>query len=113
MFRLTSALGAFALLSACGVVTGDYGIVSTPGRFAHLSCEDLRKQHLAASEAEQKQVGVMENVMNDPAGFFVNVFVYSSPLASKRGDLQRIEEQARLSNCDLPAPKTAAAVPPG
>lgn len=114
MFRLISALGAATIVGACGLVTGEHGFfVSSPGRFAHLSCEELAKRYAAAVEAEKKQIGAMERAMEDPAGFFVNFFVYSSPLASQRGELHRLEEQAKLSNCDLAEPKTAGAASPG
>lgn len=114
MLRLITALSTAALVSACGIVTGEHGFfVSSPGRFSHLSCEELTKRYAAALEAEKKHVSVMERVMEDPAGFFVNFFVYSSPLASQRGELHRLEEQAKASNCDLPDPNIAAAASPG
>ncbi len=114
MLRLIAALGAAAIVSACGLVTGEHGFfVASPGRFAHFSCEELAKRYAAALEAEKKQVGVMERVMEDPAGFFVNFFVYSPPLASQRGELHRLEEQAKSSNCDLPDTKAAGAASPG
>lgn len=112
MLRFTPVLAMTIWLGACGIVTGDYGVVSTPGRFAHMSCEDMSKRYAEALQSERKQIGVMERAMTDPAGFFVNVFVYSSPLASQRGEVQRIEEQAKQSNCEL-APSPAAGPGPG
>lgn len=105
MIRFFIAVAAASLVGACGLVTGDYALLSTPGRFDSLACEELTKQYDAAVLAERQEAERMQRNMADPAGYIVNLLVYSSPLASKRSDVQRLQQAAAEKNCDLAAPR--------
>ncbi len=99
--RWFALLGLAVGTVACSVLTEDTALVISPGRFDGLRCAELADGYRAALSRERELVAVMARASSDPAGGLVNWLVYSSPLASERGTLRRIQESALLNNCDL------------
>lgn len=107
MHRLFPVLAALGLSACSSVLTEDTALVSSPGRFEGHGCAELVKLNAQSTQRERELVVMMARASSDPTGPVVNWLVYSSPLATERGNLRRIQEAATAGRCDLQSGKVA------
>lgn len=88
-------------VAGCTLLSEDSAFVSAPGRFDGYRCQDLQSRYDKAEKRERELVEMMARAESDPAGGLINWFVYASPLAIERGDLERLRQAAMLGKCDL------------